>query len=79
MLPTLTSQNAASMLYLPSSFTGGPRYIKIHYDNAMALVTPRLGRKTREPVPTAVVAVTQAQPAVLQIKLIELLRHLLCK
>jgi hypothetical protein len=29
-------------VYLPSSFTGGPRYMKVHYENAMALVS-RLG------------------------------------
>jgi hypothetical protein len=32
-------------VYLPSSFTGGPRYMKIHYENAMALVS-RLGSPT---------------------------------
>ncbi|KAI5708509.1 hypothetical protein M8J77_024181 [Diaphorina citri] len=26
-------------IYLPSSFTGGPRYMKVHYENAMGLVT----------------------------------------
>ncbi|KAG8266815.1 hypothetical protein J6590_062950 [Homalodisca vitripennis] len=32
-------------IYLPSSFNGGLRYMKIHYENAMALVT-RLGSPT---------------------------------
>ncbi|XP_046391588.1 uncharacterized protein LOC124159723 [Ischnura elegans] len=32
-------------VYLPSSFTGGPRYMKVHYENAMGLVS-RLGSPT---------------------------------
>ncbi|XP_054266859.1 uncharacterized protein LOC128989030 [Macrosteles quadrilineatus] len=32
-------------VYLPSSFTGGPRYMKLRYENAMALVS-RLGFPT---------------------------------
>ncbi|XP_046407444.1 uncharacterized protein LOC124172080 [Ischnura elegans] len=32
-------------VYLPSTFTGGPRYMKVHYENAMALVS-RLGAPT---------------------------------
>ncbi|KAG8290350.1 hypothetical protein J6590_084253 [Homalodisca vitripennis] len=32
-------------IYLPRSFIGGPRYMKIHYENVMALVT-RLGSPT---------------------------------
>jgi len=32
-------------IYLPSSFTGGPRYMKVHYENAMGLVS-RLGAPT---------------------------------
>src|SRR5204863_9477222 len=32
-------------VYLPSSFTGGPRYMKVHYEDAMAIVC-RLGSPT---------------------------------
>ncbi|XP_046688265.1 uncharacterized protein LOC124374004 [Homalodisca vitripennis] len=35
----------AGKVYLPSSFTGGPRYMKVHYENAMGLVS-RLGSPT---------------------------------
>ncbi|XP_054260342.1 uncharacterized protein LOC128984992 [Macrosteles quadrilineatus] len=35
----------AGKVYLPSSFTGGPRYMKLRYENAMALVS-RLGFPT---------------------------------
>lgn len=32
-------------IYLPNTFTGGPRYMKVHYENAMGLVS-RKGRPT---------------------------------
>ncbi|KAL1447196.1 hypothetical protein WDU94_005473 [Cyamophila willieti] len=32
-------------VYLPNTFTGGPRYMKVHYENAMGLVS-RLGAPT---------------------------------
>ncbi|XP_046389348.1 uncharacterized protein LOC124158205 [Ischnura elegans] len=32
-------------VYLPSTFTGGPRYMKVHYENAMGIVS-RLGSPT---------------------------------